>query len=150
MARQVGMFDVEDRLAGLSKKGDDLERLQGVVDFELFRPELERAVALAEGRPQDRHLELTSRQLRRGGAGRYRLRLDPAEHSPSEVVSVLPQLQAVAPVAARSVSSGPMRCVNASIERSSISHFGLIPCAWPQPTMRPEGRSVPVVHRLFP
>jgi hypothetical protein len=33
MARQVGMFDVEDRLAGLSKKGDDLERLTAVVDF---------------------------------------------------------------------------------------------------------------------
>ena len=38
MARQVGMFDVEERLAGLSKKGDDLERLAAVVDFELFRP----------------------------------------------------------------------------------------------------------------
>ena len=33
------MFDVEERLAGLSKKGDDLERLAAVVDFELFRPE---------------------------------------------------------------------------------------------------------------
>jgi IS5 family transposase len=43
MVRQVGVFDVEDRLAGLSKKGDELERLQAVVDFELFRPELERA-----------------------------------------------------------------------------------------------------------
>ena len=39
MVWQVGMFDVEDRLAGLSKKGDDLERLQAVVDFEVFRPE---------------------------------------------------------------------------------------------------------------
>ena len=27
MVRQVGMFDVEDRLAGLSRKGDGLERL---------------------------------------------------------------------------------------------------------------------------
>jgi hypothetical protein len=33
MVRQVGMFDVENRLAGLSKKGDDLERLKSVVDF---------------------------------------------------------------------------------------------------------------------
>jgi hypothetical protein len=55
MARQVGMFDVEDRLAGLSKKGDDLVRLAAVIDFELFRPELERAVPRADrakgGRP---------------------------------------------------------------------------------------------------
>jgi hypothetical protein len=35
-------------LAGLSKKGDDLERLASVIDFELFRPELERAVPRAE------------------------------------------------------------------------------------------------------
>jgi hypothetical protein len=27
MVRQIGMFDVEDRLARLSEKGDDLERL---------------------------------------------------------------------------------------------------------------------------
>ena len=49
MARQVGMFDVEERLAGLSKKDDDLERLQAVIDFELFRPELERAVPRPTG-----------------------------------------------------------------------------------------------------
>jgi len=39
----------------LSKKGDDLERLAAVVDFELFRLELERAVPRADrskgGRP---------------------------------------------------------------------------------------------------
>jgi hypothetical protein len=29
---------------GLSMKGDDSERLAAVVDFEVFRPELERAV----------------------------------------------------------------------------------------------------------
>lgn len=60
MARQVGMFDVEERLAGLSKKGDDLERLAAVVDFELFRPELERAVPRAGrakgGRPPFDHV----------------------------------------------------------------------------------------------
>ena len=27
MGRPAGFFDVEERLAGLSKKGDDLERL---------------------------------------------------------------------------------------------------------------------------
>jgi transposase, IS5 family len=48
MGRPAGFFDVEERLAGLSKKGDDLERLAGVVDFELFRPELERAVPRAD------------------------------------------------------------------------------------------------------
>jgi IS5 family transposase len=60
MARQVGMFDVEERLAGLSKKGDDLERLTTVVDFELFRAELERAVPRADrsrgGRPPFDHV----------------------------------------------------------------------------------------------
>ena len=60
MARQVGMFDVEERLAGLSKKGDDLERLAAVVDFEVFRPELERAVPRADrskgGRPPFDHV----------------------------------------------------------------------------------------------
>ncbi len=36
MARQTGFFDVEDRLRELSAKGDALERLSTVVDFELF------------------------------------------------------------------------------------------------------------------
>jgi len=57
---RAGFFDVEDRLAGLSKKGDDLERLTVVVDFELFRPELERAVPRADrakgGRPPFDHV----------------------------------------------------------------------------------------------
>ena len=60
MVRPVGFFDVEERLAGLSKKGDDLERLAAVVDFELFRPELERAVPRADrskgGRPPFDHV----------------------------------------------------------------------------------------------
>jgi IS5 family transposase len=58
-ARQVGRFEVEDRLAGVSKKGDDLERLAAVIDFELFRPELERALPRADrskgGRPPFDH-----------------------------------------------------------------------------------------------
>jgi Transposase domain (DUF772) len=57
---KVGMFDVEERLAGLSKKGDDLERLAAVIEFELFRPELERAVPRADrskgGRPPFDHV----------------------------------------------------------------------------------------------
>jgi hypothetical protein len=58
--RQRGFFDLEERLAGLSKKGDDLERLSAVVDFELFRPELEAAVPRADrekgGRPPFDHV----------------------------------------------------------------------------------------------
>ena len=39
-----GFFDVDERLAELSTKGNDLERVNGLVDFELFRPALEAAV----------------------------------------------------------------------------------------------------------
>jgi IS5 family transposase len=60
MGRPAGFFDVEERLAGLSKKGDDLERLAAVVDFEVFRSELERAVPRADrskgGRPPFDHV----------------------------------------------------------------------------------------------
>ena len=60
MPGQAGFFDVEERLAGLSKKGDDLERLSAVVDFELFRRELEAAVPRADrskgGRPPFDHV----------------------------------------------------------------------------------------------
>ena len=44
MERQPGFFDVDDRLRELSAKGDDLERLAALVDFERFRPVLEQAV----------------------------------------------------------------------------------------------------------
>jgi IS5 family transposase len=60
MTGQQGFFDLEERLARLSAKGDDLERLAAVVDFELFRPELERAVPRADrskgGRPPFDHV----------------------------------------------------------------------------------------------
>ena len=42
--RLPGFFDVDDRLAELSAKGDDLERVKALVDFEMFRPALEAAV----------------------------------------------------------------------------------------------------------
>jgi transposase, IS5 family len=42
MAGQPGWFDLEERYAALSAAGDPLERLGAVVDFELFRGELER------------------------------------------------------------------------------------------------------------
>jgi IS5 family transposase len=50
-----GLFDMDERLAELSAKGDDLERVNAVVDFERFRPALEAAVPRADrskgGRP---------------------------------------------------------------------------------------------------
>src|SRR3954466_16043605 len=55
MRGQAGFFDIEERLKELSAKGDTLERLNGLVEFELFRPDLERAVPRADrsrgGRP---------------------------------------------------------------------------------------------------
>ena len=60
MAGQPGFFDVEDRLKQLSAKGDALERLSAVVDFELFRADLERAVVRSDrsrgGRPPFDHV----------------------------------------------------------------------------------------------
>ena len=41
MRGQAGFFDVDERLKQLSAKGDNLERLSAVVDFELFRADLE-------------------------------------------------------------------------------------------------------------
>jgi IS5 family transposase len=55
MAGQAGFFDTDERLAWLSGAGDPLERLSRVVDFELFRAELEAALARSDrsrgGRP---------------------------------------------------------------------------------------------------
>jgi transposase, IS5 family len=60
MRGQAGFFDVDERLKELSAKGDTLERLNGLVDFELFRPNLERAVPRADrsrgGRPPFDHV----------------------------------------------------------------------------------------------
>jgi IS5 family transposase len=44
MGAAVGFFDVDDRLRRLSDVGDQLEAYGGVVDFETFRPELEKAL----------------------------------------------------------------------------------------------------------
>src|SRR6516165_509879 len=55
-----GVFDVDERLKQLSAKGDGLERLNAVVDFELFRADLERAVPRSDrskgGRPAFDHV----------------------------------------------------------------------------------------------
>ncbi len=49
MRGQAGFFDVDERLKELSAKGDDLERLLAVVNFEVFRPDLARAVPRSDG-----------------------------------------------------------------------------------------------------
>jgi IS5 family transposase len=45
MADQPGFFDVDERYAALSAAGDPLERLSAVVNFEIFRPVLDVALA---------------------------------------------------------------------------------------------------------
>ena len=49
MARQPGLFDVDERLGRLSGIGDQLEAFAAVVDFEMFRPELEAALGYGDG-----------------------------------------------------------------------------------------------------
>ena len=60
MRGQAGFFDVDERLRQISAKGDSLERLNAVIDFELFRADLERAVPRAArvkgGRPAFDHV----------------------------------------------------------------------------------------------
>jgi len=60
MVQQPGFFDVDGRLQELSAKGDALERLGEVVDFEMFRSDLERAVPRSDrskgGRPAFDHV----------------------------------------------------------------------------------------------
>ena len=55
MAGQRGFFDTDERLRWLSAAGDPLERLASVVDFELFRPDLDAALGRSDrargGRP---------------------------------------------------------------------------------------------------
>src|SRR3954454_14666037 len=55
MVGQPGLFDAEARLRALSAAGDPLERLRFVIDFELFRIDLEAALVRADrsrgGRP---------------------------------------------------------------------------------------------------
>ncbi|GBR54724.1 transposase [Gluconobacter sphaericus NBRC 12467] len=46
---QSGFFDVEERLARLSGLGDQFEAFSRIVDFEAFRPDLEKALAYSDG-----------------------------------------------------------------------------------------------------
>ncbi len=60
MRGQAGFFDIDERLKDLSAKGDDLERLNALIDFEMFRSSLEQAVPRADrskgGRPPFDHV----------------------------------------------------------------------------------------------
>ena len=60
MRGQAGFFDVDERLKQLSAKGDSLEQLNAVVDFQLFRADLERTVPRSDrvkgGRPPFDHV----------------------------------------------------------------------------------------------
>ena len=47
--KRSGFFDVEERLARLSWLGDQLEAFSQTVDFEVFRPDLNRAQAYSDG-----------------------------------------------------------------------------------------------------
>ncbi|GBR71557.1 hypothetical protein GKA01_26940 [Gluconobacter kanchanaburiensis NBRC 103587] len=44
--KQSGFFDVEERLARLSGLGDQLEAFSRTVDFEVFRPDLDKALPM--------------------------------------------------------------------------------------------------------
>src|SRR5438445_12993508 len=49
MRDQPGFFDVDDRLKRLSDLGDQLEAFRAAVDFEMFRPDLDAALAYSDG-----------------------------------------------------------------------------------------------------
>lgn len=48
--KQPGFFDVEERLVRLSWLDDQLEAFSRTVDFEVFRPDLNKALVCAERR----------------------------------------------------------------------------------------------------
>lgn len=45
---QFGLFDLDERMAKLSEKGDRVDELKSIVDFEQFRLLLEQAVRRAD------------------------------------------------------------------------------------------------------
>jgi len=49
MSGAPGFFDVDERLQRLSDLGDQLEAFTAAIDFEVFRPELETALAYSDG-----------------------------------------------------------------------------------------------------
>lgn len=50
--KQIGFFDEERRLDKLSELGDSLERLNDVIDWELFRPILDKGMAKMKAEPK--------------------------------------------------------------------------------------------------
>ena len=54
--KQGGFFDVEERLARLSGLGDQLEAFSQTVNFEVFGPDLEQALAYSDGSKGERPL----------------------------------------------------------------------------------------------
>ncbi|QQX92804.1 hypothetical protein IGS75_15170 (plasmid) [Gluconobacter sphaericus] len=53
---QFGFFDVEKRLSWLSGLRDQHEAFSQAMDFEAFRPGLEKTLASSDGRRGGRHL----------------------------------------------------------------------------------------------
>ncbi len=47
--KQAGFFDMSNRYESLSKLGDPLEKLNAVVGFEAFRPDLEKGLSFSDG-----------------------------------------------------------------------------------------------------
>ncbi len=52
--RAPGLFDLDERLQRLSALGDQLELIASVVDFEVFRPDLEAALNYSDGAKRGR------------------------------------------------------------------------------------------------
>ncbi|CEF43031.1 transposase [Acetobacter senegalensis] len=52
--KQPGFFDVEEQLARLSGHGNQLEAFSQTVDFEVFRSDLDKALAYSDGRKSGR------------------------------------------------------------------------------------------------
>ena len=46
---QPGFFDLDERYRRLSETGDPLVRLAGLIDFEVFRPQLDAALRRFDG-----------------------------------------------------------------------------------------------------
>ena len=47
--KQLGLFGLSKRLQDLSESGDPLEKLKEIINFELFRDELEKGLNFSEG-----------------------------------------------------------------------------------------------------
>jgi len=71
--KQPGFSDVDERLARLSGLGDQLEAFSRTVDFEAFRPDLEKAFSVRFGRMTERAglTNLTFHDLRHEATSRF-------------------------------------------------------------------------------